>query len=104
MDVQPVAYHHNHIAKPDKKSQKKIMIAALITASYMLVEIIGGLWVNSIALVADGVHMMTDAMALGIACWGFHMLNICEILFHFGKQCVLRPTLKNLGNKNAIRL
>ena len=73
MDVQPVAHHHSHIAKPDKKSQKKIMIAALITASYMLVEIIGGLWVNSIALVADGVHMMTDAMALGIAWWGFYM-------------------------------
>ena len=59
MHVQPVSHHHNHIAKPNKKNQKKIMIAALVTASYMLVEIIGGLWVNSIALVADGVHMMT---------------------------------------------
>ena len=49
------------------------MLAAIITASYMMVEIIGGLWVNSIALVADGVHMMTDAMALGIAWWGYHI-------------------------------
>ena len=73
MNVQPVSHHHNHISKPDKKNQKKIMIAAVVTASYMLVEIIGGLWVNSIALVADGVHMMTDAMALGIAWWGFYM-------------------------------
>jgi len=73
MHVQPVSYHHNHIGKPDQKNQKKIIIAALVTASYMLVEIIGGLWVNSIALVADGVHMMTDAMALGIAWWGFYM-------------------------------
>ncbi|MBN2865903.1 MAG: cation transporter [Thiotrichales bacterium] len=73
MHVQPVSHHHNHIAKPDQKNQKKIIIAALVTASYMLVEIIGGLWVNSIALVADGVHMMTDAMALGIAWWGFYM-------------------------------
>lgn len=71
--VQPVAHHHNHIAKADHHSQRKVMIAAIITASYMLVEIIGGLWVNSIALVADGVHMLTDAMALGIAWWGFHM-------------------------------
>lgn len=73
MSVQPVAHHHSHIAKSDSKSQRKVMIAAIITASYMLVEIIGGLWVNSIALVADGVHMMTDAMALGIAWWGFYM-------------------------------
>jgi len=69
-EVQPVSYHHSHIAKPDAKSQKKIMIAGLVTASYMMVEMIGGLWVNSIALVADGVHMMTDAVALGIAWWG----------------------------------
>lgn len=70
---QPVSHHHNHISKPDAKNQRKILIAAVITASYMLVEIIGGLWVNSIALVADGVHMLTDAMALALAWWGFHM-------------------------------
>ncbi|BCN92398.1 zinc transporter ZitB [Thiomicrorhabdus immobilis] len=73
MDVQPVSHHHNHIAKVDNSSQRKVLIAGVITASYMLVEIIGGLWVNSIALVADGVHMLTDAMALGIAWWGFYM-------------------------------
>lgn len=72
-DIHPVSHHHSHIAKPDGHNQKKILIAALITASYMLVEIIGGLWVNSIALVADGVHMMTDALALGLAWWGFYM-------------------------------
>lgn len=73
MNVQPVSPHHNHIAKSHKKNQRKIMIAAIITASYMLVEIIGGLWVNSIALVADGVHMLTDAIALAIAWWGYHI-------------------------------
>jgi len=73
MEVQPVSHHHNHIGKANKNNQRKILIAAIITASYMLVEIIGGLWVNSIALVADGVHMMTDALALAVAWWGFHM-------------------------------
>jgi len=73
MSVQPVSHHHNHIGKANKSNQRKILIAAVITASYMLVEIIGGLWVNSIALVADGVHMMTDAMALAVAWWGYHI-------------------------------
>ncbi len=73
VEKQPVSHHHHHIAKPDKHNQNKMLIASLITASYMLVEIIGGLWVNSIALVADGVHMMTDALALGLAWWGFLM-------------------------------
>lgn len=73
MKVQPVSYHHNHISRPNGKNQRKVLIAAIITASYMLVEIIGGLWVNSIALVADGVHMLTDAMALAVAWWGFYI-------------------------------
>ncbi|WP_321325125.1 cation diffusion facilitator family transporter [Thiomicrorhabdus sp.] len=73
MSVQPISHHHNHIGQANKSNKRKIMLAAIITASYMMVEIIGGLWVNSIALVADGVHMMTDAMALGIAWWGYHI-------------------------------
>ncbi|MEA3404254.1 MAG: cation diffusion facilitator family transporter [Pseudomonadota bacterium] len=73
MQIQPVSPHHNHIGRASKKNQRKVLIAAVITASYMMVEIIGGLWVNSIALVADGVHMMTDALALAVAWWGFHM-------------------------------
>lgn len=71
--VQPVSHHHNHVSHANEKNQRKVMIAAIITGSYMLVEIIGGLWVNSIALVADGVHMMTDAMALAVAWWGYKM-------------------------------
>lgn len=71
--VQLVSHHHNHIGDTHNKNQRKVLIAAIITASYMLVEIIGGLWVNSIALVADGVHMLTDAIALAIAWWGFHL-------------------------------
>ncbi|MDX1351405.1 MAG: cation diffusion facilitator family transporter [Thiomicrorhabdus sp.] len=73
MSVQPVSHHHNHVGKANKTNQRKILIAAVITASYMMVEIIGGLWVNSIALVADGVHMLTDAMALAVAWWGYYI-------------------------------
>jgi len=38
-----LSHHHNHIVKPDKHNQNKILIAALITASYMFVEIVGQL-------------------------------------------------------------
>lgn len=65
--------HHNHTAKPDAKNQRKIVIAATLTFTYMLVEVVGGLWVNSIALIADGMHMLTDSIALIIAWWGFHI-------------------------------
>ena len=71
--MQPVSPHHNHIKLDDGKNQRKVLIAAIITSTYMLVEIIGGWWVGSLALMADGVHMLTDAVALLIAWWGFQV-------------------------------
>jgi cobalt-zinc-cadmium efflux system protein len=65
--------HHSHRAQPDARNQRKILVAAALTFSYMTIEIIGGFWVNSVALIADGVHMLTDSIALIIAWWGFHM-------------------------------
>lgn len=38
-----------------------------ITAAYVLAELIGGLVANSLALLADAGHMLTDIMALSLA-------------------------------------
>ena len=40
------------------------MAAVLLTGGYALVELIGGLWSGSLALLADAGHMATDAAAL----------------------------------------
>ncbi|HIQ40812.1 MAG TPA: cation transporter, partial [Sulfurivirga caldicuralii] len=64
--VQYLSPHHNHIKTGDEKNQRKVLIAAILTGSYMLIEIIGGWWVGSLALMADGIHMLTDAVALMI--------------------------------------
>lgn len=44
--------------------------AFAITASILVLEAVGGLWVGSVALLADAGHMLTDAGALGIALLG----------------------------------
>jgi cobalt-zinc-cadmium efflux system protein len=41
--------------------------ALAITASVMLIELVGGWWTGSIALIADAGHMVTDAGALLVA-------------------------------------
>jgi cation diffusion facilitator family transporter len=38
-----------------------------ITAGMMIVEIIAGWWFNSMALLADGLHMASHAMAIGLS-------------------------------------
>ncbi len=43
------------------------MIVLSITAVVMLAEIIGGLLANSLALLSDAGHMLTDVLALGLS-------------------------------------
>lgn len=38
-----------------------------ITLVYTLAEVVGGIWANSLALLADAGHMMTDDVALALA-------------------------------------
>jgi cobalt-zinc-cadmium efflux system protein len=44
-----------------------LRIALVLTAALLVVEVIGGLLSNSIALLADAGHMLTDVAALGLA-------------------------------------
>ncbi|MDP9203073.1 MAG: cation diffusion facilitator family transporter [Gemmatimonadota bacterium] len=44
-----------------------LRIALVLTAGLLVVEVIGGVLSNSIALLADAGHMLTDVAALGLA-------------------------------------
>ena len=46
---------------------RNLRIALVLTAALLVVEIIGGVLSNSIALLADAGHMLTDVAALGLA-------------------------------------
>lgn len=56
-------HHHDHIPK-----NKKILICSFVLITiFMLVEFIGGYLTNSLALISDAGHMLSDSAALGIA-------------------------------------
>jgi len=48
-------------------SWRPIAIALAVTATFLVVEVIGGLATNSLALLADAGHMATDVAALALA-------------------------------------
>ncbi|WP_343684904.1 cation diffusion facilitator family transporter [Asticcacaulis sp.] len=48
-------------------NEKRLLIAIGLTGTFMIAEIIGGFVFNSLALLSDAAHMMTDVMALIIA-------------------------------------
>lgn len=49
-----------------------MLLALILTASFMIAEVIGGLLSGSLALIADAGHMLTDAVALALAWAGFY--------------------------------
>ncbi len=59
---------HHHTQHSNKQDGKKHLILALvITASLFVIELIGGFYANSLALLADAAHMLTDLAALGLS-------------------------------------
>ncbi len=51
---------------------RRVTIALVLTGSFMVVEVIGGILAGSLALLADAGHMLTDTMALALAAVAFH--------------------------------
>lgn len=49
------------------RHKKKLIWALALTSAFMLVEVIGGLWTGSLALLADAAHMLTDTGGLALA-------------------------------------
>lgn len=51
-----------------RSAQRKVLLWALVAnAAYMVVEIVGGIMFDSLALLADAAHMASDVAALAIA-------------------------------------
>lgn len=71
-DAQLHDHTHDHVhdhahAHAHELSRKRLMLVLSITAVFMVVELAGGVIANSLALVADAAHMLTDVGALGLS-------------------------------------
>lgn len=68
MQFQPMNRKHSHqFDQGNPLGQRKILIATILTAVMMVLEIFGGWIFNSMALLADGWHMSSHMLALGLA-------------------------------------
>ncbi|WP_335950093.1 CDF family Co(II)/Ni(II) efflux transporter DmeF [Acinetobacter bereziniae] len=66
-------YHSHQFDEGNPLAQKKILIATILTAIMMVLEIFGGWIFNSMALLADGWHMSSHMVALGLAYFAYRM-------------------------------
>lgn len=57
---------HDH-GTSEIKHEKPLWWALGLTATFLVAEVIGGLITNSLALLSDAAHMMTDVLALAVS-------------------------------------
>ncbi|WP_408006267.1 cation diffusion facilitator family transporter [Pseudalkalibacillus sp. A8] len=62
-----MGHHHDHQA-----NKKALRISFLLICVFMIVELIGGLITNSLALLSDAGHMFSDAASLGLSFLAIH--------------------------------
>ncbi|MGD6858037.1 cation diffusion facilitator family transporter [Bacillus infantis] len=65
-----MGHHHNHghgHSHGHSSNKRALFLSFIIIASFMVVEVIGGILTNSLALLSDAGHMLSDAAALGLS-------------------------------------
>jgi cobalt-zinc-cadmium efflux system protein len=63
---------HSH-SESRSGQQKNLLIVLLMTGTFMVIEVVGGLFTGSLALLADAGHMLTDVAALGLSAFAMWM-------------------------------
>ncbi|WP_299989435.1 cation diffusion facilitator family transporter [uncultured Pontibacter sp.] len=60
-------HHHHH-------GSDNIKVAFFLNLGFTVIEIFGGLWINSMAILSDALHDLGDSLSLGLA-WYFDRLS-----------------------------
>jgi cobalt-zinc-cadmium efflux system protein len=73
-------HHHGH-----DHATGNLLVAFLLNLTFTAIEIGGGVWTNSVAILSDAVHDAGDCLALGLA-WYLHRLaqRRPDALFTYG--------------------
>lgn len=67
-----MGHHHDH--GHHHQAEGNIKAAFFLNLSFTIIEIIGGLYTNSLAILSDAVHDLGDSLSLGLS-WYFQKLS-----------------------------
>jgi cobalt-zinc-cadmium efflux system protein len=73
--------NHTH-TYPANQTTKRLALSLGLTAAFVVVEIVAGIFGNSLALLTDAAHNFTDVIALGLS---WYALRIATRPAHAGK-------------------
>jgi len=66
--------HHGHHGHHHHSDIQNLGIAFFLNVAFTLIEIVGGILTNSVAILSDALHDLGDSLSLGLA-WGLQRLS-----------------------------
>src|SRR6202521_6242109 len=63
------------LAPVSSSAAARIRLSLLLTATVLVVEIVGGVWANSLALLSDAGHVVTDLVVLALSLFALRQVQ-----------------------------
>ena len=57
------------------QTNARLAIALFLTLTLILLESVAGIWANSLALLTDAAHNLTDVIALGLSWYAIRLAS-----------------------------
>jgi cobalt-zinc-cadmium efflux system protein len=64
-----MVHEHTHISDLSPSTTRRLALSLGLTAAFVVVEVAAGLFANSLALLTDAAHNVTDVLALALTWW-----------------------------------
>jgi cobalt-zinc-cadmium efflux system protein len=68
-----MTHEHAHISDLTSQTTRRLALSLGLTAAFVVVEIIAGIFANSLALLTDAAHNVTDVIALLLTWWALRI-------------------------------
>jgi cobalt-zinc-cadmium efflux system protein len=66
-------HEHTIIPGPSRSANRRLVLSISLTAAFVLLEVASGLYANSLALLTDAAHNVTDVLALALTWWALRV-------------------------------
>src|SRR5919109_3308113 len=61
------SHTHFHLREASKQTTQRLSVSLLLTLAFVFIEAGAGIFANSLALLTDAAHNLTDVIALGLS-------------------------------------